>query len=509
MPPETIAGRYRVEREVGRGGMGSVWLCHDELLGREVAVKQVGRLPGESTTDVARAMREARNSAALNHRNVVAVFDAFEEGEHVWLVMEYVPGRTLSQIVAADGPLPPERAAWIGAQVADGLAAAHARGTVHRDVKPGNVLVTDDDLAKISDFGIARTHGDATLTQSGLVTGTPAYFSPELARGDSASPASDVWALGATLYAAVEGRGAYPEQANALALLTTIATERPAAPTRAGDLAEPLGRMMDPDPASRWGMVDAAHALHRIHEKYAAGGTREELPAAEPATAALPVAGALPATAEAAPTGPTGTPTAETPTAGAPTTNAERFASAPRRGGRGVLAAVLLLLLLIVGGGYLWWSSSADEPSTTAGGAPSGHPSATHHPSPSHSTTPTPTPTPSSPSSSLTASNLAQSSGSQEQFVTDYYGVLPDDTRSGWSMLSSGYQDQTSYGRYSGFWNTISSVSVDRTEPAGSNAVDASLTYTRNDGSTSSEVRRLYLERSGGSYLITGSQVVG
>ena len=497
MPPETIAGRYRVEREVGRGGMGSVWLCHDELLGREVAVKQVGRMPGESTTDVARAMREARSSAALNHRNVVAVYDAVEEGEHVWLVMEYVPGRTLSQIVAADGPLPPERVAWIGAQVADGLAAAHARGTVHRDVKPGNILVTDDDLAKISDFGIARTHGDATLTQAGLVTGTPAYFSPELARGDSASPASDVWALGATLYAAVEGRGAYPEQANALALLTTIATERPAAPTRAGVLTETLGRMMDPDPASRWSMVDAAHALHRIHERYAAGGTREEVPAAEPATVSLPATGALPATAVAVATE-------------APTTNEERFAASPRRGRRGVLAAVVLLLLLVVGGGYLWWSSSADEPGTSAGGSPSDDRSATHHPSPSQSQTPTPTPTPSSPSSSLTASNLAQPPGSQEKFVTDYYGVLPQDTKSGWSMLSSGFQDQVgSYGKYRGFWDTISSVSVDHTEPAGSNAVDASLTYVRNDGSTSSEVRRLFLERSGGSYLITGDQVVG
>lgn len=502
MPPETIAGRYRVEREVGRGGMGSVWLCHDELLGREVAVKQVGRMPGESTTDVARAMREARSSAALNHRNVVAVYDAVEEGEHVWLVMEYVAGRTLSQIVAADGPLPPERVAWIGAQVADGLAAAHARGTVHRDVKPGNILVTDDDLAKISDFGIARTHGDATLTQAGLVTGTPAYFSPELARGDSASPASDVWALGATLYAAVEGRGAYPEQANALALLTTIATERPAAPTRAGALTETLGRMMDPDPATRWGMLDAAHALHRIHERAAAGSTREEVPAAEPATAALPVAGAVPA-AEAATTAATE----------APPTNEERFAAAPpRRGQRGVLAAVLLLLLLLVGGGYLWWSSSADEPGTTAGQSPSGHRSATHNPSPSQSRTPTPTPTPTptSPSSSLTASNLAQSPGSQEKFVTGYYGVLPDDTKSGWSMLSSGFQDQIgSYGDYRGFWNTISSVSVDHTEPAGSNAVDASLTYTRSDGSTSSEVRRIFLERSGSGYLITGDQVVG
>src|SRR6478735_6099255 len=142
MSPQIVAGRYAVLRSVGRGGMGTVWLCRDDLLGREVAVKQVGVLPGESVPDLARALREARSSAALNHRQVAA----------------------------------------IGAQVADGLAAAHVRGTVHRDVKPGNVLVSGD-VAKISDFGIARTDGDAQLTRSGLLMGTPLYFSPELARG--------------------------------------------------------------------------------------------------------------------------------------------------------------------------------------------------------------------------------------------------------------------------------------------------------------------------------------
>ena len=183
MPPEKIAGRYHVESVVGHGGMGSVWLCTDELLGRKVAVKQVGTLPGETTLDVARALREARTSAALQHRNVVSIYDAVEEGDRIWLVMEYVPGRTLAQILADEGSIPPERAVWLAEQVAEGLAAAHARGTVHRDVKPGNILVTADDVAKIGDFGIARTTGDPGSTRAGLVTGTPAYFSPEVAQG--------------------------------------------------------------------------------------------------------------------------------------------------------------------------------------------------------------------------------------------------------------------------------------------------------------------------------------
>ena len=185
--------------------MGTVWLCHDETLHRDVAVKQVGLLPGESVTDSARAFREARSSAALSHRNVVTVFDVVEEAGAIWLVMEHVPGRSLSEIIKQDGPLDPAVVADIGAQVADGLAAAHAAGTMHRDVKPGNVLVREDGVAKISDFGIARTAGDPALTQSGFLTGTPSYFSPELARG--AEPGPGDRRLGARRHAVRRRRG--------------------------------------------------------------------------------------------------------------------------------------------------------------------------------------------------------------------------------------------------------------------------------------------------------------
>ena len=271
MPPEIIAGRYRVEREVGRGGMGSVWLCRDELLGRLVAVKQVGHLPGESAPDLARAMREARSSAPLNHPNVVSIYDAIEEGDHIWLVMEYVPGRTLAQLMSQDGRLTPERAASIGAQVADGLAAAHDRGTVHRDVKPGNILVTEDDSAKIADFGISRTTGDPTLTQSGLMSGTPAYFSPQLARGEEPTPADDVWAMGATLYAAVEGRPPYPEQRNAIAMLSQIVSGHPAAPRARGLPLRP-----DPPDARPGSDLAVVHGRRRPRVAPVARGARHQ-----------------------------------------------------------------------------------------------------------------------------------------------------------------------------------------------------------------------------------------
>ena len=179
--------------------------------------------------------------------------------------MEYVSSRTLSQLAREEGPLEPRRVAAIGAQVAEGLALAHERGTVHRDVKPGNVLVADGDVAKISDFGIARTDAlDEHRTQTGLMTGTPAYFSPELARGGDPGPASDVWALGATLYAAVEGRPPFATRENAIAMLMAIAQERPDPPSRAGPLAGVLGHMLDPEPDARWSMAQVARELRSV-----------------------------------------------------------------------------------------------------------------------------------------------------------------------------------------------------------------------------------------------------
>ena len=268
MQPELIGGRYRVESAIGKGGMGTVWLCRDETLHRNVAVKQVGLLPDESVTDSARAFREARSTAALSHRNVVTVFDVVEDSGHIWLVMEHVPGRSLSEIIKQDGPLDPGTVAEIGAQVAAGLAAAHAAGTMHRDVKPGNVLIREDGVAKISDFGIARTHGDPALTQSGFLTGTPSYFSPELARGGDPGPGTDVWALGATLYAAVEGHSPYEQRSNPVAVLHDITQGQPPQPQRADFLEPALQRMMDRDPESRWSMDDAAHVLRRLADQH-------------------------------------------------------------------------------------------------------------------------------------------------------------------------------------------------------------------------------------------------
>jgi len=264
MQPQLIAGRYQVLRAIGRGGMGIVWLCRDEVLGREVAVKQIGSLTGESATQTKRAMREARSAAALNHPNAVAVYDVVNHDGRPWLVMEYVEGQTLAEEISRHGQLPPQRVADIGAQLAGALARAHERLIVHRDIKPGNVLIDKAGRPKISDFGIARGHEDEQLTQVGFITGTPGFLSPELARGADPHPASDVWALGATLYAAVEGQSPYETRSNPIAQLRAIATERPRPMTQAGALAPAIEAMMHEDPARRWDMATSARRLGGI-----------------------------------------------------------------------------------------------------------------------------------------------------------------------------------------------------------------------------------------------------
>ncbi len=514
MPPEIIAGRYRLEREVGRGGMGSVWLCRDERLGRDVAVKQVGGLPGESSMHVARALREARHSAALDHPNVVSIFDAVEEGDHVWLVMEYVPGHTLAELIRSEGQLSPKRVAAIGAQVAEGLAAAHARGTIHRDVKPSNILVRDTDgVAKIADFGIARTLGQEQLTRTGLVSGTPAYFSPELARGEDPTPASDMWALGASLYAAVEGDPPYPERANAIAMLTTIAAELPKRPRRAGDLERPIARMMDPDPQSRWTMARAADELRRVHESHRRESTTV-LPTADPVHGPAPdVAPDLEPARPPTPAASAGTPAPPPPVEPVLGHDGgdEGSWDDDRGGRRGAwLAVALVAVLAAVAGGF--WLLGPDDDATTS--SDPGQSSATQKAKKSPEQDPTTTaasPTAaSSPtvSASPTASATppATTGGSRMDFVESYYSSLPGDVDSGWSQLSPQLQDQIGYDSYRGFWSTIDAVRVDSTRPSGPDGVSVTLTYTTDRG-TESETRLLQVERSGDGYLISGDQV--
>ena len=262
-----LGGRYRLDIALGRGGMGTVWRAHDEMLGRDVAVKEV-RLPrgfGDAERRVLyeRTFREAKASARLSHPNIVTVHDVVNDDGRPWIVMEYVRARSLQDIIDHEGPVDPLVAAGIGRQILDAIGHAHGNGILHRDVKPGNVLITDEGRAVLTDFGIAQMDGDTTLTQTGMVLGSPAYISPERATGGGAVPASDLWSLGATLYAAVEGRPPY-ERSDAIATLAALMTEPLPAPRHAVQLTPVIEGLLCKDPRVRMSVQQAGPLLDDI-----------------------------------------------------------------------------------------------------------------------------------------------------------------------------------------------------------------------------------------------------
>jgi hypothetical protein len=260
---DEIAGRYVLQERIGAGGMGVVWRAHDRELDRTVAVK-CARPDDEKAGR--RLRTEARNAARLHHPHIVAVFDHVVDGERNWLVMEYVAARSMARIVAEDGPLTPEQAAAVGWQIADALAAAHARGVVHGDVTPENILVTADGVAKLADFGISRAlWSDATRDSlSGQVPGKPRYLAPEVARGEPATRESDQFSLGAALFAAVEGRVPYGEASGPLAYLDRARDGHIEAPRKAGPLTGPLTALLRIDPGSRPAAAEARHLLEEV-----------------------------------------------------------------------------------------------------------------------------------------------------------------------------------------------------------------------------------------------------
>ena len=296
--PRTLAGRYRLVEPIGRGGMGVVWRAVDTLLDREAAVKEVqvpNVLPRSEREEMyRRTLREARSAARLRHPNVVTLFDVVDEDERPWIVMDLIDARSLDQMVGRDGPLPPGRAARIGRQVLAALTAAHAAGVLHRDVKPGNVLVGRDDRVTLTDFGIATIEGDASITASGQLVGSPGYLGPERALGETATAASDLWALGATLFMAVEGHGPY-DRPTAMATLGAVLTQDPPPCPHAGPLTQVIEGLLVRDPAARMTAPQATGLLDAI-----SGGTAPT-PPSDGAAGAAAAGAALGATAPLGP----------------------------------------------------------------------------------------------------------------------------------------------------------------------------------------------------------------
>jgi eukaryotic-like serine/threonine-protein kinase len=268
MDSQTVVfGRYLLHEQLGAGGTGVVWRATDRLLDQTVALKRVpfatlDDQQAQLTRD--RALREARLAAQLRgHPHVIAVYDALVDHGDIWLVMEYLPTRSLHELLATHGRLDPLKAARIGADIADALAAGHTRGIEHRDVKPGNVLITADGTAKLTDYGISHLTGDPHLTHTGI-TGTPAYLAPEVARDGDSSAASDMFSLGATLYAAVEGQPPFGTDDNTFRLLNRVRTGIIRPPTHAGPLEPLLLRLLHLDPSTRLDAITARDLLTRL-----------------------------------------------------------------------------------------------------------------------------------------------------------------------------------------------------------------------------------------------------
>jgi eukaryotic-like serine/threonine-protein kinase len=400
-----VANRYALKTALGRSGMGVVWHAHDQVLGREVAVKEVVLPPllpqAERRAAEARVLREVRAAARLNHPGAVALYDVVHEQDHTFVVMELVEARTLADLVQAEGPLPSGRVAEIGGQLADALEAAHRAGIVHRDVKPGNVMVAEDGGVKLADFGVASLQGDPRLTATGLVIGSPAYMAPEQARREPSGPPADLWALGATLFYAAEGEPPFDKGA-LIPTLAAVVNEDPRPMRRAGPLAPVIGALLAKDPAARpsapkvraWlaALVDMARPTPPPGVVLARGpGGPAPLPPAparsipEPAGTSVPpsataAAGSSQRSREVPAFEPVSTPARE-PTAGPARVGRPSRPVLPpappvrRRGGQRLVGA---LVLLLVGGVLVAWVTSSvgtgpqeerAAPATTSGGA--------------------------------------------------------------------------------------------------------------------------------------------
>ncbi|MER6952820.1 serine/threonine-protein kinase [Streptomyces sp. NPDC000618] len=276
-----LAGRYRLVDAIGSGGMGRVWRAHDELLHRAVAIKELTAAlyvaEGDQAILLARTRAEARAAARINHSAVVTVHDVLEHDGRPWIVMELVEGRSLADAVKEDGRVEPAEAARIGLWVLRALRAAHSAGVLHRDVKPGNVLLSDDGRVLLTDFGIAQIEGDSTITRTGEVVGSVDYLAPERVRGQDPGPSSDLWALGATLYTAVEGRSPF-RRTSPLTTLQAVVEEEAADPQYAGPLGPVITALLRKDPATRPGTAEAEQLLAEAAEGRRPSGAQAYVP---------------------------------------------------------------------------------------------------------------------------------------------------------------------------------------------------------------------------------------
>jgi serine/threonine protein kinase len=445
-----------------------------------VAIKEVLLQDGLDETKAEearnRAMREGRIAARLQHPNAITVFAVEEDGGRPWLVMEYLPSKSLATVLGESGRLPVDEVVKIGTQLGSALAAAHKAGIVHRDIKPGNVLIGDDGTVKISDFGVSRAVGDVTMTATGEIAGTPGFFAPEVARGEEASFAADVFSVGATLYNAVEGVPPFGDGDNAIALLHRISSGRITPPSLAGPLTPLLLRLLEPKPEDRPTMPEALDALTALAAA-AHAATVPELPPSpgRPAPTAL---------------------ITDAPVAGEPGKNVRRVRVAASLLAIAVLAAGAVL---VISGAVGDQNNVGQTPSTTPVTAPSQAPA--QAPTSSQASTSAET---QSPGSSISQSTATIAPETPTAAITNYYALLPGSLEAGYARLTDRFkQDKTqTFADYQGFWRQYRSVTASGVSQSGSNSVSAEVTYVTTAGKTIREHDTFTLVQQNGQWLI-------
>ncbi|MFC9256848.1 serine/threonine-protein kinase [Amycolatopsis thailandensis] len=454
-----LADRFDLIEPVGGGSMGTVWRARDDNLERTVAVKEL-LLPhgqGEQKADEAknRALREARIAARLVHPHAITVFGVIDEQDRPWIIMEYLPSTSLADKLR-DGPMEVDDVIRLAIQLCSALAAAHRAGIVHRDIKPGNVLLGDDDTVKITDFGISRAMGDVQLTATGEISGTPAFLAPEVARGEDATSASDVFSLGATLYTALEGGTPYGTAENPIALLYRASSGEITPPTKSGILTPLLNRLLDVRPDSRPTMTETERELRAL-----AAGEPTTLVAEEP----------------------------------------------PPKARKGMLVGVLVVFLVLAAAAAAAVVVVLNRDDDTSAGTPPASQSQSVAPSPTTSAEPSPSSSPAPPSSSpppaTSSSAPPPPAETPSQALSAYYALIPGNLQAGFATLTDNFKrtKNQSFERYSNFWKEYRGVAVSNIAESG-NTVSATLTYTRAAGGTTTEKATFVMVQQDGRWLI-------
>ncbi|MGZ4509526.1 MAG: serine/threonine-protein kinase [Blastococcus sp.] len=520
-PGRLVAGRYRLQSQIGGGGMGTVWLAQDERLGRQVAIKQV-LLPAGASSEEAdqqrqRALREGRIAARLSHPHAISVYDVALESGQPWLVMEYLPSRSLAEVLSADGVLRGDLVAQIGAQVADAMAATHAAGIVHRDIKPANVLIGEgapvEGLVKITDFGISHASGDVTLTQTGQITGTPAYLAPEVAQGHEMTEASDVFSLGATLYTCLEGQPPFGMQDNALGMLHRVAGGQIMPPRRAGGMTQPLLKMLAADPADRPTMPQVRDELATL----AAGSdgntttvllARTNLRSSGAGRAGTDVFPEPVVAAPQPPTPPPPTPPRSSPPPSPPPVAPSTEGRRRRRPGIWIAAGVAILLLagLIAvlvnqgsggSGSSAGGSTAASSPGTRrSGGAPTS--AAGSAPSSAPSSSPAP-----APGAAMTAKDI-------KSFLLSYHQLVLSDPHQAYAETGPTLRAAESEQNYANYWGQFSEVKLSGIQAQdGQNTATAKVEFRYSDGRKLTEQHKYTLILDGGHLILDSDYKIG